>query len=418
MNALLPNRAGRPAPPLPWARWCAAMLLGGSVAGAAGLGGGCRPDRLPGESMHLTAEERLGIVASPEFDERVVATVGDTVMTVREVERMLEYGSLVSRVYFAEPATRRSALEALVDIRVLALTAEGFFPSDDPEVLLHARLEAARQTLGQVVAEPAVTDADVDAWLAATATRWRSPEVIEMAAFPFAAHEDAVRWHEAMVARTRNHPHGWVAALDTIIDSWDALEEGATRAPWAGNVQRVSAAHSGVPEDVRQALFAEQRLGLREPVSYEGGWVVLWRGLDTPAVIPSDEVVRSRARERLVRERNAAAARALVDNALAGVDVEIDEALVEQLGALRRGRGGQGAQSEQVSRPRLLSAERLSDSPAAILGEQRYRARVEELSALGTPEEAEALQARWLAEQERSDAADAPAAGDATQEEP
>ncbi|TVQ98375.1 MAG: hypothetical protein EA398_13385 [Deltaproteobacteria bacterium] len=365
-------------------------ILALAIAGLVVLGA-CRPDRLPGESVALTVEERLAAAEAGLVEERPVAWIGDRVLTVEGVERQLETASLLARTWYHEPGHRDDLLATILDIEIMAAAAAGL-PDDHPEVRLHAELTAALHLLRSARPDTPVRDEDIDTFLAEDPSRIRVPNHREIVAFSF-DDPDAARGFHATLDRAMDlHPHGWRAALRDALERWH--DDTPAPPPWTGDLGPVSPAREDVPEWIRRQAFARGELRLHEPVPADDRWAVLWVGIDTPEVDPPEAIVRLRARDRLLRQRSATAARARVEEALQQVTVTRDEARIERLAALRG-----DTRSIDPDLPRLFDPERLADEPAAVLGRQAAADITRWRQRLGTVEDSRDTLDRWTREE-------------------
>ncbi len=171
------------------------------IAGVSAVAiGGCRPEKPDvveaqraeaasrAESARAAAKDGKAAVAklatprgmSPETAARVLATVGESTITVADVERFIAAQPRHQRARYTNPEQRRALLERMIDMEVLALEARKRGLDADPTVQHVLKDALARQLLetavDTTVSLSEISDAQIKAFYDANPDRYVRPE--------------------------------------------------------------------------------------------------------------------------------------------------------------------------------------------------------------------------------------------------
>jgi peptidyl-prolyl cis-trans isomerase C len=212
-----------------------------------------------------------------------------------------------------DPAARRGLLEAFLEERALVIEARregllepGADPSDEPGAV--ARLLAG----GAAVPEP--TDEEIAGYYRTHAAEFALPESVTLRQILVATLNEA----RDVKRRLGRDPK----VFDTLARS---LSKGVEAA--AGGYLG-SFARGQLPTDLEAVAFALPDGGTSDPVKTPLGYHVLRVESRQPAREPSLDEARERIRDRLARDKRAAAERAFVAGVLARAKVNYEPALV------------------------------------------------------------------------------------------
>ena len=213
-----------------------------------------------------------------------------------------------------DDAVRTGLLEAFLEERALVIEARhrGLLPKNAP-----AADEAAAVTklMATAVATPEVGDAEVEAWHAAHPDEQRVPERVTLRQVLVATQNEA-REVKRRLAKSRDP-----RAFDAVARSQSKGPEAAVGG-FMGTFER-----GQLPPELEAAAFALPEGATSEPVATPLGYHVLKVESRQPArEIPFEEA-RERIRDRLAREKRAAAERAFVAEVMARAKVNHEAAL-------------------------------------------------------------------------------------------
>lgn len=265
-------------------------------------------------------------------------------LTLGEVQAELAApGSQISSGVLSSPEGRRSYVEGLVRVDLLARLAEEKGYHRDPAFVRRLKQELAATYLEKEYEEPerkrAVTDEEVSKHFEANLSTLRRPERLRLAVIAFRAEDDATRRAKRPVAQQ--------ALAEVRRRSSDYYAFGELAA--AKSEEPRSATTSGeLPAMSREELeagfgptFAARAFGMaRKPGTLLDGIVEGERGLFIvkllavePPYEPKLEDVRDQLRAQLTTERRGKALEAFLGGIWKQADVKIDEEALKQLKA-------------------------------------------------------------------------------------
>lgn len=250
-----------------------------------------------------------------------IAKVGDTTLTVEQIQKKLDEQSPFVRVRYAEPAKKKEFLDSQVRFEVLAAEAFARGMDQDPEVL-----EATKKIIVQKLTRDEfdgrvkltdVTDADLEKYFKEHEAEYQKPEMVRAShiAIAFGADkaaakkkaEDAYKKaNDKEKLKDRNHFKELVAATST--------DEATKRA--GGDLRYLSAAEldEKVGTAGREWLFSSANINELSPV-IEGkdAWHIILRTGKRPAVTRTFDQVKNQIKNVVFREKRTAAFNTLVD---------------------------------------------------------------------------------------------------------
>jgi peptidyl-prolyl cis-trans isomerase C len=251
-----------------------------------------------------------------------IAKVGDTTLTVEQIQKKLDEQSPFVRVRYTDPAKKKEFLESQVRFEVLAAEAFARGMDQDPEVL-----EATKKIIVQKLTRDEfdgrvkltdVTDADLEKYFKEHEAEYQKPEMVrashiaiafgaDKAAAKKKAEEAQKKANDKEKLKDRNHFKELVAATST--------DEATKRA--GGDLRYLSAAEldEKVGTAAREWLFSSANINELSPV-IEGkdAWHVFLRTGKRPAVTRTFDQVKNQIKNVVFREKRTAAFNALVDD--------------------------------------------------------------------------------------------------------
>ncbi|HSN97032.1 MAG TPA: peptidyl-prolyl cis-trans isomerase [Candidatus Nanopelagicales bacterium] len=273
---------------------------------------------------------------SAEQSARVLAKVGDRVITLGDFGRTLERMDQFDRLRYQSKERRRELLSELIDVELLALEAKRRGFDRDPEVedairqvLREAMVAQARQGLPS----PAeIKPEEVRAYFEANADKFNEPERRRVSAIVLKSRAEAAKVLEE--AEKASHGSAWGELF--YKHSITAPKERGPNAPLdlAGDLGIVGApgdargANPGVPEPVRAAVFGVAKVGAvaGEVVEADGKFYVVRMSGLTPGhrrtLAEADRSIRVSLLQQKLQERD----RALEEELKKKIRVELDEA--------------------------------------------------------------------------------------------
>ncbi|MCA9543077.1 MAG: peptidyl-prolyl cis-trans isomerase [Myxococcales bacterium] len=303
---------------------------------ALAAGAGCQREQsgMSGEAVVQLTEEERG---------KVVAKVGDVVITLEDFERRLNQQSPFARSRYDSLERKKEFLDSLVRFELLALEAKARGHHKDPDVELAHKQALVRALTAKEVADLVkmddVTDADVEAWYAEHKAEFIKPAEARAAHILMPDEASAKGLLVDLQAEIAAAPGEAQALFEkrAKLASTDAKtadrggDLGWFGEPGQGRVDRGPAAPI-VPPAVATAAFALKADGELHPapIQTSQGWHIVQRtGYRRPFERGLDEV-RSRIRTTLFRQKKAAALEQYVADLRAKAGVQIDEALLDQ----------------------------------------------------------------------------------------
>lgn len=251
-----------------------------------------------------------------------IAKVGDTTLTVEQIQKKLDEQSPFVRVRYADPAKKKEFLDSQVRFEVLAAEAFARGMDQDPEVL-----EATKKIIVQKLTRDEfdgrvkvsdVTDADLEKYFKEHEAEYQKPEMVRAShiAVAFGADKAAAKKkaedahkkaNDKEKLKDRNHFKELVAATST--------DEATKRA--GGDLRYLSAAEidEKLGPAARTWLFSSANINELSPV-IEGkdAFHVFLRTGKRPAVTRTFDQVKNQIKNVVFREKRTAAFNALVDD--------------------------------------------------------------------------------------------------------
>jgi parvulin-like peptidyl-prolyl isomerase len=213
-----------------------------------------------------------------------------------------------------DPAVRAGLLEAFLEERALVIEARhrGLLGKQAPP---SDEAAAVTKLIATAVATPQVGDAEVEAWHAAHPDELRVPERVALRQILVATQNEA-REVRRRLAKSRDP-----RTFDTVARSQSKGPEAAVGG-FMGTFER-----GQLPSELEAVAFALPEGATSEPVATPLGYHVLKvESRQAAREIPFEEA-RERIRDRLVREKRAAAERAFVADVMARAKVNHEAAL-------------------------------------------------------------------------------------------
>jgi hypothetical protein len=344
--------------------WRTALITIAGV-GAIWAAVGCKPAPLIGEPNATVAM----LTSSPlteQGDETLeaignlaVATVGDHVLTVAEIERRASTLNPEGTILMGSTEQRLSLAEELVTLELLAVEAErlGYFGSTEERLLTDdARTQA---WLRGVTSTLSVTEEAIEQEFEANEAHISHP-VRRRVLFILVDTEQAAQAAIEEYLQKLELPGASATQLFREVSIRRSTHPLAAELRYeAGWVQPDSAEVGATPELV-DAVFALSESGeLTPPIPTEAGWLVLQLATSFAATEVTFDDVRPWAEGRVRSRAVAAAMRDELDAARERIPVSVNPVQVDRLVQAR---------SVADSRPRRYDALALANAPERILG--------------------------------------------------
>ncbi len=250
-----------------------------------------------------------------------IAKVGDTTLTVEQIQKKLDEQSPFVRVRYTDPAKKKEFLDSQVRFEVLAAEAFARGMDQDPEVLDATKKiivqKLTRDEFDGRVKISDVTDADLEKYFKAHEAEYQKPEMVRASDLAIAFGADKVaakkkaeeahkKANDKEKLKDRNHFKELVAATST--------DEATKRA--GGDLRYLSAAEieEKLGPAAREWLFSGATINELSPV-IEGkdAWHVFLRTGKRPAVARTFEQVKNQIKNVVFREKRTAAFNTLVE---------------------------------------------------------------------------------------------------------
>jgi len=283
------------------------------------------------------------VVDPPGASGATLARYAGRKLTLGDAQAQLALPNAPSASLLSTPEGRKSYVEGLVRLDLLARLAHEKGYDRDPAFLTRARQELAAMYLENEFEEPArkraPTDAEVAKYFEESKGRLQRPEKLRLAIVVFRAEDDATRKAKRPVAQQvlaeiRRRSGDYYAFGQIAASRSEEPRSAAT----SGELPPMSRAEL---EDGFGPTLAEKAFGMpRKPGTLLDGVVEGERGLfivkllaAEPPYEPKLEDLRDTLRTQLATERRAKALEAFLGDVWKSADVKIDEEALKQLRA-------------------------------------------------------------------------------------
>lgn len=291
---------------------------------------GCGRDADKGAQQNLaegdlTAEEKA----------RVVARIGDAIITLEDFEARLSAQAPFTRIRYDTPQRKREFLDGLVRFELLALEAERQGFADDPGVEL-ARKQAMVQTfieqrLETLVRPEQITDAELRAYYDAHIDEFDRPAQVRIAHLRVADETEARKLLAELQAHVKEDPR---KARDTFADYVRRHSDDVETRADGGDLGFVgepgvskTRTQGAVPPAVATAGFALAGVGqiADAPIQTSAGWHLVQKtGFRRPHRRTFEDV-KSRLRNTVYRQRKSEAMEKYVADLRAKATITVDD---------------------------------------------------------------------------------------------
>ena len=306
---------------------CAALLAGcGQDKGSKGV-------ELAAAKGNLTDDEKT----------KVVAKVGDRVITLEDFERRLQQQSPFARSRYNSLERKREFLQTLVRFELLALDAEAKGYDKDPDVVL-ARKQAmvkrmTAEEIRDLVKMEDITEADIKTFYDANKDEFDKPAEVRAAHLLVADEAQARALSTEIQAKIAEAP---LKARDTFADYVRKHTRDQITRNQAGDLQFFGEpGHSRVkrkpldpqvPPAIATAAFALDKVGdlHPEPIKTSAGWHLVQKTGFRRAYVRKLEDVQTTIRNKVFRARKAKAMEDYVKALKAKAKVEIKEDILAE----------------------------------------------------------------------------------------
>lgn len=296
---------------------------------------GCGRDADKGHDLKLAQGD-----LTDEEKTRVVARIGEEVITLEQFEARLGQQSPFARIRYDSPQRKREFLDGLVRFELIAAEAARQGLGDDPNVVL-ARKQAlvgvfTEKLLAERVTPADITSAEIRDWYDRNPDQYARKAQVRIAHLRVAEEETA----RALLAELRQAiapDPAQAAAL--FADAVRRHSDDATTREAGGDLGFVGEpgvsrtdTQATVPPALAAAGFAIETLGdlAPEPIKTSAGWHLVQK---TDARAPERrpfEDVQGAIRNTLYRQKKTAVMEAFVADLRARAKVEIDDAVLAQ----------------------------------------------------------------------------------------
>lgn len=248
-------------------------------------------------------------------DSAVVATVGDTKITARELEQMVNEKHPFLRARYANRDKLKELLDETVRFETLAQEAERRGYDKDPDVVRAMKQQMIAKLMQKDFeakqGPDSVSDADIARYYSAHAAEFNSPESVRASEI-FTRDETKAKKASAE-AKAHAGPAGAdVRAFRDLVATYS--EDEATKSQ-GGDLGFVSHGMTNLPKPVVDAAFALTSVGdVSKPVSVNGGWAVLLLTRRRPGVARTLDDAKNDIRQRLFRDNHEKALVAFVND--------------------------------------------------------------------------------------------------------
>jgi peptidyl-prolyl cis-trans isomerase C len=316
-------------------RWFHTLLVVGLLAGGHLLGGCGSKPKPGGEAPEATAKTPpLKNGLTEEQSNKVLAKVGDTVITVGQFADRLGSQSPYLRSRYASPERRREFLDTMVRFELLALEAKKRGLDKDVEVDRVRRQTMVQQMMKETFDEHGVklsdiSDAEIQAYYDAHPTEFHKPAQRRASQILFKDRGKA----DAALKKLQASPESMELFVKTAKEQNqdpDSKERDGdlrffSREPTPGD--------EGPAKEIREAVFSLKTTGELYPevVGTPQGFHVLKYTGERPALERTVQDARRLIQNRLWRQKREAAIEKFVTDLRAKADVKENPELLSQV---------------------------------------------------------------------------------------
>lgn len=246
-----------------------ALLVGGLVCAVCAVGTGCNDRAISNPPPVPSATEAPAAGLSPEQAARVVAKVGDRVLTLGDFAATLERMDQFDRLRYQTKERRRELLDEIINVELLAAEARRLGLDKQPEtqdairqILRDAMVSKARKGLS---APGDIPQAEVNAYYEANKEKFDEPERRRVAAIVLNDKKTGEKVLEEALKVTT--PAAWGELFEKHSTTAPKAKTQATPVELAGDLGVVGSPDDArgknqkVPEPVRTAVFKIGNVG-------------------------------------------------------------------------------------------------------------------------------------------------------------
>jgi parvulin-like peptidyl-prolyl isomerase len=259
-------------------------------------------------------------------DSAVVATIGDTKLTVSDVERLVNAKPPYLRRRYAKPEKLKELVDETVRFEALAEQAKRRGYDKDPDVVRAMKQQMIAKLMQNDFeakhGPDQVSDADVARYYSEHSAEFNGAEEVRVS--EISAHDESKAKKAYAEAKAHAGPAGAdLNAFRTLVATYS--EDEATKQR-GGDLGFVSRATTAVPKPVVDAAFGLSTVGdVSEPVGVDGGWVVLLLTQKRPGFVKTLAEAKDEIRMRLSRESHDKALVAFVADLQKSVGVQLHQ---------------------------------------------------------------------------------------------
>lgn len=256
----------------------------------------------------------------------IVATVGDTKLTVADIERLVNEKPPYLRPRYAKPEKLKQLLDETVRFEALAEEAKRRGYDKDPDVLRTVKQQMVTKLMQKEFeakhGPEQVSDADVARYYSEHAAEFNGTEQVRVS--EISTRDEAKAKKAYAEAKVQAGPAG--ADLKAFHDLVAAYSEDEATRPTGGDLGFVAQNGTVLPRPLVAAAFALKNVGdVSEPVSVDGGWVVLLLTQKRPGFVKTLAAASDEIRQRLSRERHDKAMVTFVEDLEKSAGVQLHE---------------------------------------------------------------------------------------------
>ncbi|MGA7745045.1 MAG: peptidyl-prolyl cis-trans isomerase [Polyangia bacterium] len=259
---------------------------------------------------------------SPGDGTPVLARVGDTVITARDLEaRIGPVGRSKYLVeHYSKPEKKRELLESLVQSEALYQEARRLGYDRDPAIKREMVNHMLQKEVDAQVNSQIINDGDVEQYYQAHANEFSRPDQVRFVQIVVKDRNKALK----VAAETRALPKGNVEALRALVARDSEDEASRLRGGEVGTIDRNT---STLPKVVVDAAFALAQVhDVSDPVQTERGYTIIVLTQKQPGVSKSLAEAKQEILSRLTSEARQQKRAALTAEIRKRTKIEIDEA--------------------------------------------------------------------------------------------
>lgn len=280
---------------------------------------------------------------TPEEKGRVVARVGDHVITLEEFERRLNQQSPFARARYNSTERKREFLDSLVRFELLAKEAEAKGLANDPDVQLARKQAMVKQLtateIRDLVKLADITDADVEAYYAEHNDEFDKAAEVRASHILFADEAAAKAMLPRIEAGIADEPKKARGVFEDFARKHSTDKATRDRGgdlqffgePGKSKVQRSPIAPP-VPSAIATAAFALDKVGAIHPapIKTSQGWHLVQKTGFRRAYKRELADVKTTIRNKLFRVRKGKAMEKYVEDLRSAAKITIDDAVLDQ----------------------------------------------------------------------------------------